>query len=50
MANAMAAKVTAARIGVSGGSDIALSTGERVALADLKETNESWMPKYMGMA
>lgn len=34
-------------IGKTGGDQLQLPTGERLALADLKATHESWLPEYM---
>lgn len=47
---AMAAEigVPAVALGKTGGDAITLSSGESMPLADLKTTNENWLPEYMG--
>ena len=50
LAKAEAAGVPAAVIGKTGGDAVTLSSGETIPLATLKDTNESWLPSYMGLA
>jgi len=50
IAKAMAAGVSAAKIGVTGGDTLKLSSGESAALATLKNKNEGWLPDFMGAA
>jgi len=47
LAEAAAARVPAARIGVSGGDSVTLGAGHAVPLASLKAAHETWLPSYM---
>lgn len=48
LAMAAEANVPAINLGTTGGDSVTLSSGESASLADLKSTNESWLPNYMG--
>ena len=48
LAMAAEAGVTAAKLGTTGGDAVSLSSGESIKVKDLKTTNESWMPDFMG--
>jgi len=50
IAKAMAAGVSATKIGITGGDALKLSSGESAALATLKNKNEGWLPDFMGAA
>jgi phosphoribosylformylglycinamidine synthase len=47
IANAARAGVPALRLGVTGGSTLALSGEEPIAIAELRAAFESWLPAYM---
>jgi phosphoribosylformylglycinamidine synthase subunit PurL len=48
LADAKVAGVPAQIIGSTGGDNLVLSGGERIAVSDLRTTHESWFPAYMG--
>ena len=48
MAKAKAAGVNASKVGTTGGTTLSLSSGESIAVSALKNSNEGWMPGFMG--
>jgi len=50
MAKALAAGVSASRVGSTGGDGLELSSGESAMLSAIRTKNEGWLPGFMGAA